>query len=54
MVKSSGMISLGGKQQLIQIWLRLYSGCCSMTKILACLTLFAEVASETGKTLQGP
>ena len=31
-----------------------YSGCCSLTKnrrgILACLTLFAKVASETGKT----
>ena len=52
-VKSSG--TWGGKQQLTEIWLRLYSGYCSMTKnrrrILACLTLFAKVASENWKNL---
>ena len=56
-VKSSGKISSGEKQQLIQIWLRLHSGCCSMTKnrrILACMTLFATVASENWTNLARP
>ena len=56
---SSGVIpSSGGKQQLIQIWLRLHSGCCSLTKnrrrILVCLTLFAKVSSENWKNLARP
>ena len=54
LVKSSGMISSEENQQLIRIWLRLYSDCCCMTKngrgILACLKLFAKVAAETGGT----
>ena len=57
-VKSLGVIpSSGEKQLLIQIWLRSYNCCCSMTKnrrrILACLMLFAKVGKleKPSKTL---